>query len=297
MPHKKSNPASSASLSPRNRAAALKNLEKAWEANRTRWELTPARLAASRRSIKRAQQANRGRRRKSSPAQLAASRRNIARATAALNARGRSPEHLAKLRRTIAVARSHRTPRSQLRHAQSILKHGLFSRLLRGPVAELGENSRDYQLLQRQVRRYLGPRGAEEEALAGRIADALWRHHRLYFAQAAWELERLRAFLKEAPRTRSRAPETAHVRAYALLEILMDRDQAAARSWQLLGAAERLLRRFVRVRSGRGYRYPLGERLVKGSAIRQRREDRELEDLITDPDARAALLEFELSTL
>ena len=293
MLQKKPNPPPS----PRHLSAALKNLQKAWQANRTRWKLTPARRAASLRTIKLAQQANRRRPRKLSPAQLASARRNVARARQALQARGRSPEHLAKLRRTIVAARAAHTPQSRMLHAQNILKHGLFARLLRGPLAALGESPRDRQALDRMVRRYLAPQNAEEEKLAGGIAAALWRHHRLYFAQAAWEMERLRAFLREAPRTKSRAPELARLRAYALLELLMDRDQAAAHSWRLLGAAERLLRRFIRLRAGRNSRFRMGERLIRSRDVRERREDRELEDLIADSNARASLLEFELPSL
>jgi hypothetical protein len=45
--------------SPRHRAARLKNLEKAWDSSRRRWEFTSARRRASLRTIKLAHRANR----------------------------------------------------------------------------------------------------------------------------------------------------------------------------------------------------------------------------------------------
>jgi hypothetical protein len=292
MARKKSPPSASPYRSPRRRAASLKNLEKAWQASRARWELTPARRAASLRSLQKAQQAIRARPRKLSPAQLAAVRRNLARARAALESRGRSPEHLAKLRRSIAGARAARTPEGALRHAEKVLKHGLFARRLRGPVAALGENPRDAQRLERLVASYLDPQNAQEEKLAGVIAAALWRHHRLYFAQAAWELERLRSFLAEAPRSRENSAEFTRLRVYALLEILLDPDQSADHSWRLLGATERLLRRFLRLRAGSDSTFRMGPRLITPRP--NDRTDRELQELITDPDVRTDLLEFNL---
>ena len=253
-------------ISSRRRAAARRNLEKAWQASRARWEFTPARRAVSLRNLKRAQ--------------------------AALQARGRSPEHLAKSRESIVKARAARTPEGRLRQAEKVLKHGLFALRLRGPLAALGENPRDHQELERLVMAYLGPRNAGEEKLARLVAAALWRHHRLYFAQAAWELERLRKFLAETPRSRDTSAEFTRLRVYALLEILLDQDQAGDCSWRLLSAMESLLRRYLRRRAGRaGFR--MGLRLITPQPNhRPTRAERELTELITDPDARAMLPEF-----
>jgi len=295
MPRKKSQPFPSASPSPRHHAAALKNLQKAWQASRARWEFTPARRAASLRTIKLAQAANRRRPRQLSPAQHAAVRGNLARARAALNARGRSPEHVAKLRRSIVRARAARTSEGAFRQAEKVMKHGLFARRLRGPLAPLGENPRDYKALQHLVMRYLAPQNAPEEKLARQISGALWRHHRLYFAQAAWELERLRSFLSKAPGANRPTAELTRLRAYALLEVLLDHDQAATHAWRLLGATERLLRRFLRLRAGRHSKFRMGQRLI--TSRQNNRTDRELEELITDPDLRSSLLEFNLAAL
>jgi len=186
-----------------------------------------------------------------SAGQREAARRNVAKARKALKARGRSPEHLAKLRQSIAKARAARTDKSIERQAQKVLKHGLFARRLRGPVAALGENPRDYKAIQRLVGRYLGPQNEQEEKVAHLIADSLWRQHRLFFAQAAWQLERLDYFLSKAPPLEEPDPNETRLRAHTLVTILLDTDESHRRAWRLIGATERLLRRFLRLRFGR----------------------------------------------
>ena len=284
MPRKKSTPSQPAPPSPRHRAAARKNLEKAWESSRRHWELTPARRRSSLRTIKRAQRANRLHRRPASPAQREAALRNIAKAREAIKARGRSPEHLAKLRESVVRARAARTQKSVERQAAKILKHGLFARRLRGPLAALGENPRDYRALHRLVLRYLAPQNAEEEKLAHLIADSLWRQHRIYFAQAAWELERLNFFLSKAPPLEAPDPNETRLRAYTLLSILLDRDESHRRGWRLIASTERLLRRFLRLRFGRDPHFKTGHRLIDPFAGLPDAERYELASLITDPE-------------
>jgi hypothetical protein len=251
MPQNKPKLVESIRQSPRHRAAALKNLEKAWQANRSKWEFTPARRATSLQTIKKAQMTNRKRGRRFTPAQRAAAGRNVAKARAALKARGHSPEHLAKLRESIAKARVARTRKSIERQAEKVLKHGLFARRLRGPVAALGENPRDYKAIHRLVARYFGPQNEQEENLVHLIADSLWRQHRMFFAQAAWQLERINFFLSKAPPIDASDANETELRAYTLLNVLLDSDESDRRAWRLTGATERLLRRFLRLRFGR----------------------------------------------
>lgn len=243
-------PSAPCAPSPHQRAAR-QNLEKAWQANRSQWDFTPARRRASLRTIKRAHEANRKPGRPVSAAQREAARRNVAKARKALKARGRSPEHLAKLRQSIAKARAARSDKSVERQAQKILKHGLFARRLRGPVAALGENPRDYESIHRLVARYLNPQNEDEEKVAHLIADSLWRQHRLFFAQAAWQLERLDYFLSKAPPLEKPDENETRLRAHTLVTILLDTDESHRRAWRLIGATERLLRRFLRLRFGR----------------------------------------------
>ncbi|MEJ2009064.1 MAG: hypothetical protein P8Z30_13065 [Acidobacteriota bacterium] len=284
MSQQESQPPESASSSSRRRAAALKNLEKAWQASREHWKFTPARRRSSLRTIKRVQAENRRHPRPVSAAQREASRRNVARAGEALKARGRSPEHLAKLRGSIAKARAARSEKSIQRQAEKILKHGLFARRLRGALAPLGENPRDYKAIHRLTLRYLAPQNAEEEKLAHLIADALWRQHRVYFAQAVRQLEQLQFFLSKAPALEDPDPLETRLRAYVLLGILLDRDEGNKRAWRLIGSTERLLRRFLRMRFGRDPNFKTGRRIIDPFAGSPDAQRLELESLITDPE-------------
>ncbi len=269
MTHKTQKLPESNASSERRRAASLKNLEKAWEANRTRWEFTPARRRVSLRTIKMAQRANRLHPRPFSPAQLEAVRRNVAKAREAMKIRGRSPEHLAKLRESIAKARAARTEKSIERQAMKILKHGVFARRLKGPLAPLGENPRDYAALHRLMKRYFAPQNEEEEKLTCLIADSVWRLHRIYFAQAARQLERLNFFLSKAPELDEPGPVDSRLRAYTLLTVLLERDESQQRSWRLIGATERLMRRLLRLRFGRDPNFKTGRRIVDLHDARQ----------------------------
>ncbi len=284
MPTQQPNPAPSRRQSPRHRAAALKNLEKAWQASRSQWEFTPARRSASLWTIKKAHMANRMPGRPVSAAQREAARRNVAKARKALKERGRSPQHLARLRQSIAKARAARTDKSIERQAQKVLKHGLFARRLRGPVAALGENPRDYKAIHRLVARYLGPQNEQEEKLAHLIADSLWRQHRVFFAQAAWQLERLDFFLSKAPPLDEPEANETKLRAYTLLTVLMDRDESHRRAWRLIAATERLLRRFLRLRFGRDPKFQTEKRLFDPIAGFPDSQRLELSSITSDPE-------------
>ncbi len=284
MTQKKPKLSQSVEQSPRHRAAALKNLEKAWQTNRARWEFTPARRRASLRTIKQTTLANRKPGRSLSSSQQQAARRNVARAREALRARGRSPEHVAKLRLSIAKARAARTRKSIERQAEKVLKHGLFARCLRGPVAALGENPHDYRAVHRLVARYFGPQNAEEEKLAHLIADSLWRQHRIFFAQAARQLERLNFYLSQAPPMEEPDANETKLRAYTLLAVLLDRDESHRRGWRLLAATERLLRRFLRARFGREPNFQTRERLIEPFAGQPNALYFELAATVTDPN-------------
>jgi hypothetical protein len=244
--------------SPRKCAAARKNLEKAWEASRRHWEKTPARMANSRRTIKLAQAAIRGRPRKLSPAQLAAVRRNVARARAVMARRGRTPEHLAKLRETLKLARAARTPASYRLHNQKILRHGLFARSVRQTMRALGQNVGELDRRIRLLNRYFAAEGSREEKLIRALARALWRHERLYYAQADWECRRLDKLLlaTEAP-PQSSLPkgEELRIRAYNLLDVLNDNQRFSELDWHMAGTCSRLMRRLLRARFGPNFQF------------------------------------------
>jgi hypothetical protein len=284
MPTQQQDPSARRPQSPRHRAAALKNLEKAWQANRSKWKFTPARRATSLWTIKKAQMANRMPGRPVSTAQRKAAGRNVAKAREALKARGRSPEHLAKLRQSIAKARAARTRKSIERQAEKVLKHGLFARRLRGPVAALGENPRNYKAIHRLVARYFGPQNEQEEKLVHLIANSLWRQHRMFFAQAAWQLERINFFLSKAPPIEASDANETKLRAYTLLTVLLDRDELHRRAWRLLATTERLLRRLLRLRFGRDPNFQTRERLFDPFAGKDDALRLEVASIITDPE-------------
>ena len=284
MHTKQQQPSLSTRKPSRRRAAALKNLEKAWQANRQKWELTPARRRSSLRTIKQAHAANRKPGRLVSDAQREAAGRNVAKAREALKARGRSPEHLAKLRKSIAKARTARTRKSIERQAEKVLKHGMFARRLRGPVAALGENPRDYKDIHRLVARYFGPQNEQEEKLVRLIADSLWRQHRLFFAQAAWQLERLDLFLSKAPPIDAADANETKLRAYTLLTVLLDRDESHRRAWRLMATTERLLRRLLRLRFGQEPNFQTGTRVIDPFAGQDNSLYFELAATVTDPN-------------
>lgn len=237
------------SPSARQRAAARKNLKKAWEASRNHWEKTPARLASSRRTVKLAQEANRRRPRKLSPAQLNAARANAARARDALNARGRSPEHLAKLRENIVSARAARTSESFRRQAVKVLKHGLFARSMKETLRPLGEDRKEYSRHFHLLRAYFGPRGQQEERILRAAVEAVRRRIRLWRAEAYWQSRHLDLLLEATPPLQVPDPEETRYRAVVLMEVLSRHDRLFELNHRLLSAVERILRQLVRKRS------------------------------------------------
>ena len=255
--------------SPRKSAAARKNLEKAWEASRTRWEKTPARMAHAHQSIQLAHAANRRRPRKLSQAQLDASRLNVARARAVLEARGRTPEHLAQLRQTVAQARAARTPESIRRQAVKIIKHGLFARRLANALPVLGYDMDEFELRRKLLDRFLGATTELERKISSVLAEALWRRHRLYYAQAEWEWAKVRRLLERAPTEIVPTPDVARLRAYHLMGALLSRETFFRRDDLLTGSIERLLRRFLNARTGGKAKFPTSIRATAPSFEKQ----------------------------
>jgi hypothetical protein len=235
------------------RAASRANLEKAWEANRRHWEKTPARMAASLRTIKLAQEAIRGVPRKLSPAQLAAVRRNVAKARAAMARRGRTPEHLAKLRETIKLARAARTSASYSLHNQKILKHGFYVRSVREAMLAMGDDTGRFDQRIERLKRFFNSTAVNEERLLQILARQLWRHERLYYAQAEWENARLDQLLAtpESGSGVDLSGDDLTFRASGLCDVLLDNQRFYQLDMHLYGSVKRLLRRLLRQRLGR----------------------------------------------
>jgi hypothetical protein len=227
------------------------NPEPLRRAARRKWALTPARLAASHRNLNKAHAAVRAGRRRFSERMMESSRKNLAKGRAILNARGRTPEHIEKLRQNAALARASHTPQSRIKQARKILSHGFYSRLLRDTAETLGENPADYDKLHKLVARYVTAANEQEARLTKALADALWRYHRLYFAQARHHIEGLLFFLSEARPPLGTYEQESSLRAYDLLMVLLDQNLFHQREWRMLGAIERLMRRFIRLRTGK----------------------------------------------
>lgn len=276
------------SKSPRRRAAALRNLEKAWQASRAHWEKTPARMATSRRTIQLAQAAIRRRPRQFSPAQLAAARANAAKARAALNARGRTPEYLAKLRETIKKARAARTPEGYRRHSKKVLKHGLYARSIRDTMRPLGEDPGEFEAHVRLLQNFFGPQDRHERKIVEALAEAIRRRLRLWRAEAHWQSRFLGECMSAAAPLATPDPEQTLNRAWLLMGAVLSQDALFARDRRLVAAIERVLRQLVRGRSNgqldlklfsRNARRPKDpdaaaiERLEKDLEIRERLEE------------------------
>jgi hypothetical protein len=239
-------------ISARHQAAVLRNLRKAWQANRTNWKKTPARLASSRRTIQLAQEAIRGRPRQLSPAQLAAVRRNVARARAFLARRGRTPEHLAKLRETISKARAARTRDSHRLHNRKILRHGMYARSVRDTMRAVGQDPAELDRRVRLLKRYFASDDASEEGLIRALAETVWRHERFYYAQADWECRLVDAEMRRAapPQRGHPAADEMRSRAFRLRDALLENFMWYERGRRIIGSLERLLRRLMRARFG-----------------------------------------------
>ncbi len=235
---------------PRRRATSRKNLEKAWAALRAHWEKTPARLAASRRNILAAHAALRGRPRKLSPAQLEACRRNVAWARAVRQARGLTPEHLAKLVLTIVRASAARTPEGFERRREKILKHGYYAPPLPRLLKALGDDPKIIEKLTALLDGFFATQNDAERALMPPIARALWRRQRLYHAYAHWENDAVQGLLRRARASQPLDGDSTRGRVYALTEVLMDRERFFQRDKRLYRAVERFLRRLLCLRTG-----------------------------------------------
>ncbi len=253
-------------VSEKMRAASRRNLEKAWAANRAHYEFTPARRANSLRTIQLAVAAIRGKKRQPSEAQRRSSRETIRKALEALQTRGRTPEHLAKLRESIVKARAARTKHSDMLHAQAITEHGMYAKNLVATIARLDEDPKDFVEFLVSARDFLNPNSAEENRTAVLIAEALWRHHRLYYAQARWEIEEIRKTLGRWPAKGEESGNRMRRKFYLLLYALAGGERYQEREKILRRAVARLLQRFLRLRLGE----PDADLLVPVPPLRRR---------------------------
>ncbi len=188
--------------------------------------------------------------------------------------------NLAKARRTP------RTPESYARSRRNATKHGLFVRHLEGSFAALGEDPRQFIRLGGLLLRVFVPRDATERRLIRRLADAIWRHLRVYRAFPRWaekELSRRLLYIRdlsnlEHAEARDAGPGTlaqdTWQEAYQTIWALTDERRFFRRSRTTLNEVERTLRLLLIYRGG--------NRVSKFHFL-GRRYKNEIDDLSDDP--------------
>jgi hypothetical protein len=164
-------------------------------------------------------------------------------------------QNLAKARRVP------RTPASYARSRHNATKHGLFARHLEGTFVRLGEDPREFRRLSALLERRFAPRDGTEKRLVRRLAEATWRHLRVYHAAAGWLesalFKRLGKAEQEVPAPASRPtarprpePDETHFSACEMVRALMTEKRFARRTVMTLGEIERTLRLLLIYRSG-----------------------------------------------
>jgi hypothetical protein len=79
-----------------------------------------------------------------------------------------------------------RSPESRARSSRNATKHGLFVQNFEESVRRLGEDQRQFLRLGGLLARVFLPRDATEWRLVRKLAEAAWRHFRVYRAVPGW---------------------------------------------------------------------------------------------------------------
>ncbi len=151
------------------------------------------------------------------------------------------------------LAKARRTPRTAVSYARSrhnATKHGLFVRDVEGSLRRLREDPREFQKLHALLERSFVPRDETERSLVRRLAEAIWRHLRVYRAAARWEMERLSRTLGEQSPQTLLGPILTRSRAALEMEALSDESRLFKRTRILVGETERMLRLLLVYRTG-----------------------------------------------
>jgi len=191
-----------------------------------------------------------------------------------------TPRRLAAVRVNMAKARAARLnmPETYQRARYSALKHGLYVRALEDTVKLLGEDPKEFQAHLCLLERTFLPQDETERRMVRRLAEALWRRLRLYRAQARWEEDALKGILASGPACESLDAHQTRLRAYVLMNLLLQDARLLRARQGLLFEVERQLRVLLRKRAG-------GDPQFKILARATREELRESEDLEIKPSA------------
>lgn len=143
-----------------------------------------------------------------------------------------------------------RTPASYARSRHNATKHGLFVRRLEDSFRRLREKPREFQNLHALLEEAFVPSDETEATLVRRLAEAVWRHLRVYRAAARWELETLASTLKPLSRQPRLGPILTRARATQVMVALLDEERLWKRTRLALGEVERMLRLLLIQRTG-----------------------------------------------
>jgi hypothetical protein len=238
-------PKAPATLSPARLAACRANVRKAHEANRTR-PMSPARKAA----LEKAVEANR-RNFRLTPARLAAMRINGRKMQAASVAKFQVTEkRLAACRKNIQKAQAAwRVSEKLKRPSYNDLKHGVYARNLLETLRRLGEDPKEYEALQERLGRLLAPQNEKEKDLVRQLGDLVWQRRRVPRAAVQWEEDRLKYLADSTAMPDNLSPYETRDRAMALWETLFNDAQQHERMDFFQSCIETQLRKLLRLRT------------------------------------------------
>jgi hypothetical protein len=158
----------------------------------------------------------------------------------------------AAILRNLEKARAaRRTPESYARSRYNATKHGMFAREIEPSIERLRENPRHFHHLHEMYRKSLLPRDATEALLVRRLAEASWRHIRLYWSMAQSEFDNLLLRMRFFPEFETLDEDYTYARAYALLKDHMNLWRFHKRFYVLAGEVERMLRLLLIYRTGK----------------------------------------------
>lgn len=143
-----------------------------------------------------------------------------------------------------------RSPASYARSRHNATKHGLFVQQLANSFQRLNEDPREFAKFHALLERMFAPHDVTERTLVRRLAEAVWRHVRVFRAMARFELAQIRRIVGQFPELpRVDGEETRH-RAYWLMMRVLNKKGLYRRSRTLVGEVERMLRLLLIYRSG-----------------------------------------------
>ena len=154
---------------------------------------------------------------------------------------------LANLSKARAAARS---PASYARSRHHATKHGLFVQQLANSFQRLAEDPREFAKLHALLKRMFSPRDVTEQTLVRRLAEAVWRHARVYRAMARFELAQIEKIVGQFPELPLVNGEETRQRAYWVMMRLFNKGGLYRRATTLVGEVERMLRLLLVHRTG-----------------------------------------------